>query len=194
MASLLLTLALLAAPKASVPVTPPVPAAVSPLVGVAPALTATALRDELRARSQQRQEELAALASRRAELERLAAGVAAAQLALEARRTQGPKDPRPERPSEDHDGSSKGDTRAGAIAPPPTSPEALAKTVKGMKADQSAALLQRLDRTLAVEVLRRMKPSDAGAVLEKMKGETAAELFSAMASGRGAPAPSPVQR
>ena len=48
--------------------------------------------------------------------------------------------------------------------------------------EQAAALLQRLDRVLTVEVLRRMKPPDAGAVLERMKGEAAAELFSAMAS------------
>jgi flagellar motility protein MotE (MotC chaperone) len=58
----------------------------------------------------------------------------------------------------------------------------LAKTLKGMKPDQAASLLARLERPLAVEILRRMRPADAGVVLEKMKAETAAELFTAMAA------------
>jgi len=60
--------------------------------------------------------------------------------------------------------------------------ETLAKTLKGMKPDQAASLLARLERPLAVEILRRMRPADAGVVLEKMKAETAAELFTAMAA------------
>ena len=63
---------------------------------------------------------------------------------------------------------------------------AMAKTLKSMKPDQAATLLARLDRPLAVSLLRRMRPGDAGAVLEKMKPETAADLFSLMASPEAA--------
>ena len=55
--------------------------------------------------------------------------------------------------------------------------------LKVMKTEQAAALVARLDRHLAVDLLRQMRPADAGGVLEKMKPETAAELLSAMASG-----------
>ena len=60
---------------------------------------------------------------------------------------------------------------------------ALAKTLKGMKPDQAAALVARLDRPLAIDLLRRMRPGDAAVVLEKVKPELAAELFSMMAGG-----------
>jgi len=59
--------------------------------------------------------------------------------------------------------------------------DAVAKALKGMKSEPAAVLLARLERPLAVEVLRRMRPADAGALLEKMKPEAAAELLSALA-------------
>jgi len=146
----------------------------APLVGVAPALTAAALRDELRAASQRRQDELAAIARQRAELEKLAAEIAAARAVVEAERARAPRD--------DKAPPSQGRPETPATAGQPASPDALAKTIKGMKVDQAAALVGHLDRGLAVDVLRRMKPADAGAILEKLKGETAADLFAQMAA------------
>ncbi len=186
MASLLLAIALVATSKATPAVTPAPASGAVPLVGVAPALTATALRDELRARSQQRREELAALARQKEELQRLAAEVAAARMALDAAQRAPAADPKGAPPKDD-----KGDAARDAkpsVASPATSPEALAKTVKGMKSDQAAILVQKLDRGLAVEVLRRMRPADTAAILEKLKPDTAAELFSAMAARGAAPA------
>ncbi len=185
MASLLLAIALVATSKATPAVTPAPANGAVPLVGVAPALTATALRDELRARSQQRREELAALAMQKEELQRLAAEVAAARMVLDAAQRAPAADPKGAPPKDD-----KGDAARDAkpsVASTATSPEALAKTVKGMKSDQAAILVQKLDRGLAVEVLRRMRPADTAAILEKLKPDTAAELFSAMAAARGAP-------
>lgn len=144
---------------------------------IPPALTAGALRDELRAASQKRQEELAELARERVRLEKLAADIASARAALAAETAR----------LEDR---VKGEPGKGAVAKagpfgrPAQKPavEGLAKTLKGMKPDQAAGLVSRLDKPLAVSLLRRMRPSDAGAVLEKMKPDSAAELFSLMAS------------
>lgn len=60
--------------------------------------------------------------------------------------------------------------------------ESLAKTVKAMKADQAAVLITKLDTALAVRVLQKMKPADAGAVLERLRPDLAAELVSSLAT------------
>lgn len=151
-----------------------------------PNLTGAALRDELRASAQRRQEELAALARERARLEKLAADVAAARAGL-----------REETARLDvlaRKAAAEKAAAAAAPAAPPRKPtpddekraQAMARTLKGMKADQAATLLARLDRPLAVSLLRRMRPGDAGAVLEKMKPDAAADLFSLMASPEAA--------
>ena len=151
-----------------------------------PSLTASALRDELRTSSLRRREELAALGRERARLEKLATEITAARAALETETARLDEKVKKAEKEEKEEAvkraiSPKGPSlQARADGKPPG--EALAKTLKGMKADQAAALVSRLERRLAVDLLRRMRPADAGTVLEKMKPETAAELFSLMAS------------
>jgi flagellar motility protein MotE (MotC chaperone) len=154
---------------------------------IPPALSAVALRDELRAAARRRAEELRSLAGERARLQKLSADIAAARAALlsetallERKLKEAPPPEKrpaaataPARPSAPA-------RRSGPEAKPPAM--ALAKTLKGMKPNQAASLLSRLERPLAVEILRHMRPADAGALLEKMQAETAAELITAMAA------------
>lgn len=60
--------------------------------------------------------------------------------------------------------------------------DSLSKAIKGMKPEQAAALMARLDRGLAAEIMRRMKPVDAGAILGLVKPELAAELATQIAT------------
>ncbi|MGC3998670.1 MAG: hypothetical protein QM767_14915 [Anaeromyxobacter sp.] len=57
----------------------------------------------------------------------------------------------------------------------------LAQTFKGMKPDQAAAVMAKLDRGLAAAVLGRMRPADAALVVEKMDAGTGAELMALLA-------------
>jgi flagellar motility protein MotE (MotC chaperone) len=59
--------------------------------------------------------------------------------------------------------------------------DSVSKAMKGMKPEQAAAVIARLDRGLAAEILRRMKASDAGAILGLLKPELAAELATEIA-------------
>ncbi len=154
------------------------------MIASGPALTATALREELRAASQRRQEELAALARQRAELEKAAVDLAAARSAFDAEKAEREKTGREKAERETASQEKRVVPAARAVPPetPPASPEALARTVKGMKTEQAAALVTRLERPLAVEVLRRMKPADAGAVLEKLDTALATQLVEGLAS------------
>lgn len=65
--------------------------------------------------------------------------------------------------------------------------DSVSKTMKGMKPEQAAALVARLDRSLAAEIMRRMKPTDAGAILGLLKPELAAELATQIATRKPAP-------
>jgi flagellar motility protein MotE (MotC chaperone) len=58
----------------------------------------------------------------------------------------------------------------------------VSKAMKGMKPEQAAAIIARLDRVLGAEILRRMKPTDAGAVMGVIKPEVAAELATLIAT------------
>ena len=60
--------------------------------------------------------------------------------------------------------------------------DSVSKAMKGMKPEQAAALIARLDRGLAAEILRRMKATDAGAVLGLLKPDLAAELATEIAT------------
>lgn len=60
--------------------------------------------------------------------------------------------------------------------------DSVSKAMKGMKPEQAAALVARLDRSLAAEIIRRMKPTDAGAILGLVKPELAAELATQIAT------------
>jgi flagellar motility protein MotE (MotC chaperone) len=59
--------------------------------------------------------------------------------------------------------------------------DTVSKAMKGMKPEQAAALVGRLDRGLAAEILRRMKSSDAGAILGLLKPDLAADLATEIA-------------
>lgn len=65
--------------------------------------------------------------------------------------------------------------------------DSVSKAVKGMKPEQAAAMIARLDRGLAAEILRRMKATDAGAILGLLKPELAAELATIIATRKPAP-------
>jgi len=53
-----------------------------------------------------------------------------------------------------------------------------------MKPEQAAAIMAHLDRSLAAEILRRMRPADAGLVLAQLKPELAANLATTIAVRR----------
>ena len=59
--------------------------------------------------------------------------------------------------------------------------DTVSKAMKGMKPEQAAAMVGRLDRGLAAEILRRMKSSDAGAILGLLKPDLAADLATEIA-------------
>jgi flagellar motility protein MotE (MotC chaperone) len=65
--------------------------------------------------------------------------------------------------------------------------DAVSKTLKGMKPEQAAAVIARLDRGLAAEVLRRMRPADAGSVMGLIKPELAADLATEIALRKPTP-------
>jgi flagellar motility protein MotE (MotC chaperone) len=60
--------------------------------------------------------------------------------------------------------------------------DSVSKAMKGMKPEQAAAVVTRLDHRLASEILRRMRPADAGAVLGFLRPELAAELATEIAT------------
>jgi flagellar motility protein MotE (MotC chaperone) len=64
----------------------------------------------------------------------------------------------------------------------PTSLDNLAKAIRGMKPEQAAPIISRVDRKLAADVLLRMPGGDAGKVLGVCKPEVAAELAAEIAS------------
>jgi flagellar motility protein MotE (MotC chaperone) len=60
----------------------------------------------------------------------------------------------------------------------------VSKAMKGMKPEQAAAIVAHLDRLLAAEILRRMRPADAGLVLAQLKPDLAADLATTIAIRR----------
>jgi flagellar motility protein MotE (MotC chaperone) len=58
----------------------------------------------------------------------------------------------------------------------------LSKAIRGMKPEQAAPIISRVDRKLAADVLLRMPGADAGKVLGVCKPEVAAELAAEIAS------------
>lgn len=60
--------------------------------------------------------------------------------------------------------------------------DALARTMKSMKPEAAAALVQRSEPNLAAALLKRMKPADAGAVMDRLKPELAADLMALMST------------
>ena len=192
-----------AEPKIALPQPPALPAAATakPAVerpapseadkSVPAALGAPALCAELSRSAKARAEEIArienekaALAAERAELQKLARQIetARAQLREETDRLASFVD----LASEESKPGSSGYWRnrlakAGPTTVPADSFETLAKTVKAMKPAAAAELVSKLDRHLGAAVLERLRPQDASAVLDRIKPDLAAELFNLLA-------------
>ncbi|HEY0715220.1 MAG TPA: hypothetical protein VGF45_21245, partial [Polyangia bacterium] len=60
--------------------------------------------------------------------------------------------------------------------------EVVSKAMKSMKPEQAAGILAHLERGLAAEVLQRMRPADAGAILGFLKPEVGAVLAAEIVS------------
>ncbi len=182
-----------AAPTAaSARATAPEPADRLP-TAIPPSLTAAALRQEM---DTARRPEREMPGGERARLEQLAAEIARAREALreETVRLQALLGRGGGAPPSDGSALPIGDPLASASVSAPTGPpreiakdqvDGLAKAMKEMKPEQAAAIIARLERRLAVEVLRRMRAADTGAVLAQLKPELAAELATELAT-RGA--------
>lgn len=77
----------------------------------------------------------------------------------------------------------EGEAAAGAGKPAAKNPlDVLAKALRGIKPEQAAPIVTRLDPQLAATVLQRMPPVDAGKILAAMKAESAAELATLIAA------------
>jgi len=153
-------------------------------------LSTSALCDELRGADRMLREGRAkldedrkAVAEERRKLEALAADVAAtrAQLREETARLEAvlAKTAAPA-------------ARAAAAAPDPAAVrerearlETWAKALRGLKPEQTAALLSRVDRDLAVKLLLRLRPAESGPVLARLQPDLAAALLSDAASAGG---------
>lgn len=149
-------------------------------------LAPAALADELRDATSRRRQELAAIRAEREALEKLRADIAAARRSLAEETT---------RLEERLRGQEKGAAAGGgpqrpagpAPAPGKGPLDTLARTLKGMKSEQAAVVVGRLEKPLAVELLRRMRPADAAQLLDRMKPEAAAEMVTSLALAGGRP-------
>jgi flagellar motility protein MotE (MotC chaperone) len=138
---------------------------------VPPSLTGRALAEELRRSAGGRANEKEALAAERARLEKLAKEIGEARAALKVETDR--------LGALVNTSAAKGRKPGAKGGVPPL--DTLAKTVKNMKSDQAAALLGRVDRSLAAALLERMKPGEAAAVLDRMDGATSAALVALIA-------------
>jgi flagellar motility protein MotE (MotC chaperone) len=81
------------------------------------------------------------------------------------------------------EGTAAGGPAAGAAGGKPAKNplDILAKALRGIKPEQAAPIVSRLDKRLAATVLQRMPPVDAGKIMGAMKPDTAAELATQIA-------------
>jgi flagellar motility protein MotE (MotC chaperone) len=155
---------------------------------VLPTLTAAALKGELR-QSLVKPGETSAPVSDRVRLEQLASEVAHAREALrqETARLEALVKQVGTCGGETRSSPSESDPAAAAAAAAARDAareqlDSVSKTLKGMKPEQAAAVVSLLDRRLASEVLRRMRPADAGALMGYLKPEVAAGLATEIAT------------
>ena len=159
-----------------------------PAKPVLPTLTPTALKGELR-QSLAKPGEAPVPVTDRARLEQLASEIAHAREALrqETARLEalikqvGPCG------GEVRSSPSESDPAAAAAAAAAKDAareqlDSVSKALKGMKPEQAAAVVSLLDHRLAGEVLRRMRPADAGALMGYLKPEVAAGLATEIAT------------
>jgi flagellar motility protein MotE (MotC chaperone) len=152
---------------------------------VPPSLTVPALRQEIK---QSGGEDKSAPTTERARLEQLAGEIAKAREALKqdtARLEQmlhGGGDGR--MPIGDGMETATGSAAGGAASREAMKEQIMtvSKAMQGMKPEQAAAIIARMDRNLASEILRRMKAADAGAVMASIKPELAADLATTIAT------------
>ena len=148
---------------------------------IPPALSSRALLEELRHTSKDRQAEQTGMAQQTQQLQALQQDIERSRAALreETARLQAliaTGDVRSKDKKEGWKTSAKGPQK-----PEPTPIDSLAKTARGMKPDQAAAMMAQLDRGLAAAILNHMKPVDAALVLEKMEPATSAALVALLA-------------
>ena len=173
-----------APPAADVPAVAPTPEELD-APAVPPSVTTGAFLQEVRSAGKEQRASRQRNEEERARLEKLAKEIAEARAALraeterlEALTRKGAERPRPATRPAPADGA----TPTG----PARSPyDGLAKTVKGMRPERAAEVVARLDRPLAVELLRQIRPADVAAILEKLKPEAAADLLARMALAAG---------
>jgi flagellar motility protein MotE (MotC chaperone) len=152
---------------------------------IPPSLTTSALRNEVRGQPAEERG-----GSERARLEQLAADIARAREALrqdtarlEALLKNGGSGEGRFTPGEG-DGATPTPISLGSREMLKEQIDTVSRAMKGMKPEQAAPIVARLDRTLAAEILRRMRPADAGAVMGQLKPEVAADLATIIATKR----------
>jgi flagellar motility protein MotE (MotC chaperone) len=155
---------------------------------VLPTLTTTALKGELR-QSLAAPGEASTPASDRARLEQLALEIAHAREALRQETARLEALIKQAGPPGGDAGNSSSESNPAADAAAAAAKDmareqldSVSKALKGMKPEQAAAVLSLLERRLAAQVLRRMRPADAGAVMGYMKPEQAADLATEIAT------------
>ena len=151
---------------------------------VLPTLTAAALKGELR-QSLAKPGEVTAPVSDRVRLEQLASEIERAREAL--RQETARLEALIKQVGACGNSPSEGDPAAAAAAAAARDAareqlDSVSKTLKGMKPEQAAALVSLLEHHLAAEVLHRMRPADAGALMGYLKPEVAAALATEIAT------------
>jgi hypothetical protein len=181
------------------PVANAVGSSVAPAIAAAPSLSPAALRAELAHPTPESEVALRTVGDEQSRLEKLGADIATARTGLRQDTARletilrdhggGTGDPTKGATAEPDDPRSGvgGHPGAGRIAPAPPAGtgrgqiDVVSKAMAGMKPEQAAAILTRLDRALAADVLRRMKASDAGAAMGQLRPEVAAEIATEIA-------------
>jgi flagellar motility protein MotE (MotC chaperone) len=144
-----------------------------------PALNVASMRDEAR-RGPARQAHTPPVSAEREKMERLAAEINKSREAL--RRETARLEALVAAREMTSNGAGGGGDSGEPVKKIPTSLDGLAKAMRGMKPEQAAPIISRLERKTAADVLQRMPAVDAGKVLGVCKPEVAAELAAEIAS------------
>ena len=147
-----------------------------------PPLKVSALHEEMN--RSPRKEEHATPHSERERLERLAADINKAREALrqDTARLEAMLAARDSAVAAAPSGGAAASDSGEPVKKIPSPLDSLAKAIRGMKPEQAAPILSRVDRKLAADVLLRMPGADAGKVMGVCKPEVAAELAAEIAS------------
>ncbi|AKU93024.1 hypothetical protein [Vulgatibacter incomptus] len=170
---------------------------------IPPSLSADALRDELARGRRERQAEAERLADERKSLEALAAEIDGARKALQSETTRLERALEKAKDAAPAAADPGGAAQAGEAPPaadtgelPQKTDDAsatagadvdadrlahLAKSLRGMKPQQAAALVGRVERPLAARLLASMRPADSGPILARLPPEKAGRLVEEMA-------------